>query len=127
MKWLSVLLLAGLTAGCGGGSGTGDSDQHACCRCGASNRGPRRRPSLLLSGRVTIPQGTALRLDLATALATDTSKVEDPVRATLRQAVVIDGATVIPAGDRAAGVGHRTWSGLAASKAARRSRIDSPS
>ena len=95
MKWLSVLLLAGLTAACGGGSGTGDS---ASTPAAGAAPEAAKAPEPPAQREVTIPQGTTLRLDLATSLATDTSKVEDPVRATLRQAVVIDGATVIPAG-----------------------------
>ena len=47
---------------------------------------------------VTLPAGTELGLTLHTAVASDTSKVEDPVRATLRRAIVRDGLTVLPAG-----------------------------
>src|SRR6185436_18261292 len=53
---------------------------------------------------VTIPAGTTLRLDLASSIASDTSKVEDAVRATVREAVVVDGKTVVPAGASLAGV-----------------------
>ena len=47
---------------------------------------------------VTVPQGTALPLELETALSSETARVETPVRARLRQAVVVDGHTAIPAG-----------------------------
>jgi hypothetical protein len=47
---------------------------------------------------LTVPQGTALPLELETALSSETAQVETPVRARLRQAVVVDGHTVIPAG-----------------------------
>jgi hypothetical protein len=53
---------------------------------------------------VTIPAGTTLRLDLASAIASDTSKVEDAVRAKIREAVVVDGQTVVPLGTSLAGV-----------------------
>ena len=53
---------------------------------------------------VTLASGTTLRLDLKTAVASDTSHVEDPVRATLRQPVVLDGQTVLPAGTELSGV-----------------------
>jgi hypothetical protein len=53
---------------------------------------------------VTIPAGTTLRLDLASAVASDTSRVEDAVRATLRQPVAVDGGTVLPAGTELAGI-----------------------
>jgi hypothetical protein len=55
---------------------------------------------------VTIPSGTTLAAELRTAVASDTSSVEDPVRATLRRPVVIDGQTVLPAGT--ALLGHVT-------------------
>lgn len=47
---------------------------------------------------VTLPAGTQLGLTLHTAVASDTSKVEDPVSATLRRHVVRDDLTVLPAG-----------------------------
>jgi hypothetical protein len=47
---------------------------------------------------VTIPAGTAMNLRLATAVSSNGSRVEDAVQATLRRAVVVKGATVIPAG-----------------------------
>ena len=47
---------------------------------------------------VTIPAGTLLPLDLASSIGSDTSQVEDPVRATLRRAVVVGGVEALPAG-----------------------------
>lgn len=52
----------------------------------------------------TIPDKTVLDVTLGTALASDTSRVEERVRATLASPVVIDGTTVIPSG--AALTGH---------------------
>jgi hypothetical protein len=47
---------------------------------------------------VTLPAGTALPLELTTAVSTETAKVETPVRARVRNAVESDGYVVIPAG-----------------------------
>lgn len=47
---------------------------------------------------VTAPANSSLSLELLTALSSETSQVEDPVRARLRQAVMVDGDTVLPAG-----------------------------
>lgn len=47
---------------------------------------------------LTVPSGTTLSVTLGTSIASDTSKVEDPVRATLKAPVSIDGVQVIPAG-----------------------------
>lgn len=55
---------------------------------------------------VTIPAGTTLSATLATALASDTSRVEDTVRATLKSPVSIEGFELLPAG--ATIVGHVT-------------------
>jgi len=45
-----------------------------------------------------VPEGTALSLRLATAINSGTGRVEDPVEATLAQAVSVGGAEVLPAG-----------------------------
>ena len=55
---------------------------------------------------ITIPDNTTLDVTLNTALASDTSKVEQRVNGTLASPVVIDGTTVIPSG--AALSGHVT-------------------
>jgi hypothetical protein len=52
---------------------------------------------------ITLPAGTRLRLDLATAVSSDASRVEDTVKATLREAVIIDGQTILPAGTELTG------------------------
>lgn len=57
----------------------------------ASTAAPRWR-------EVTVPAGTALPLDLITPVSSGTARVETPVRARLRQAVVVDGYTALPAG-----------------------------
>jgi hypothetical protein len=56
---------------------------------------PAPRPTFR---EITIPAGTEIPLELTTALSSETAQVETPVRARVRQAVVVDGATVIPAG-----------------------------
>jgi len=47
---------------------------------------------------LTAPTNSSLSLELLTALSSETAQVEDPVRARLRQAVMVDGDTVLPAG-----------------------------
>lgn len=47
---------------------------------------------------VSAAAGTALSLSLITPLSSATAKVETPVTARLRQAIVVDGFTVVPAG-----------------------------
>lgn len=55
---------------------------------------------------VTIPAGTTLSATLATAVASDTNKVEDPVRATLRSPVSAEGHQALPSGTTL--IGHVT-------------------
>ncbi|MGD9904008.1 MAG: hypothetical protein AB7U83_11100 [Vicinamibacterales bacterium] len=45
-----------------------------------------------------MPSGTALSIELQTALASDTSAVEDAVRGTLRRPLTVNGVEVAPAG-----------------------------
>ena len=47
---------------------------------------------------ITIPDNTVLDVTLNTALASDSSRVEERVRGTVASPVVIDGTTVIPSG-----------------------------
>ena len=47
---------------------------------------------------VTVPTGTTLSVTLGTSLASDTSKVEDPVRATLKTPISVEGVQAIPVG-----------------------------
>jgi hypothetical protein len=54
--------------------------------------------------RVIIPTGTTLNLTLHTAVASDTSQVEDAVAAELTNPLMIDGRTALPAGAMVGGV-----------------------
>jgi hypothetical protein len=88
-KWVIVLAAASIGAGCGAETGStkmGTAAAHATYR------------------EVTLPQGTTLRLRLQSAVASDTSRVEDAVRAELRDPVVVNGATVLPAGTEIGGL-----------------------
>jgi hypothetical protein len=55
---------------------------------------------------VTVPAGTVLRLELRSSVGSATSRVEDPVHATLRRPITVNGLTAIPAGT--AVLGHVT-------------------
>jgi hypothetical protein len=52
---------------------------------------------------VTIPAGQTISVKLTTGIASDTSKVEDPVRGTLTRPIVISGTTAVPAGSEITG------------------------
>jgi hypothetical protein len=53
---------------------------------------------------VTVPQGTAIPLELETPLSSETTQLEAPVRARVRQAVIVDGVVAIPTGAILSGV-----------------------
>ncbi len=53
---------------------------------------------------LTIPSGTTLHVRLENAVASDTSKVEDPVRGSLTQPVLIDGVEALGSGTALRGV-----------------------
>lgn len=63
----------------------------------ASAPAPRRTTAPIVR-TLTIPDNTVLDVTLGTALASDTSRIEETVRGTLASPVVIDGTTVIPSG-----------------------------
>ena len=65
---------------------------------------PPVAPAVAQYREVTIPSGTTLRLSLQSGVASDTSRVEQPVRATLRSPVTIDGREALPAGSEVTGV-----------------------
>ncbi len=52
----------------------------------------------LLAAQTGVPAGTALMVRLDTTLATFSNRVGDPFRASLTQAIVVNGVTLIPAG-----------------------------
>jgi hypothetical protein len=101
-----MLTVAGLCVGCGGGQ---SQDSEAAAATEATAKAEERAaapaaPRAPQFHEVTLPAGTTLRLRLQSAVASDTSRVEDTVRAELREAVVVDGATVLPAGTALSGV-----------------------
>jgi hypothetical protein len=101
-----MLAAASLCVGCGGGEDSGPEAATATettAKAEESAATPATPPAAQIR-EVTLPAGTTLRLRLQSAVASDSSRVEDTVRAELSQAVVIDGATVLPAGARLTGV-----------------------
>jgi hypothetical protein len=98
-----ALVVAGFCAACGGGSTTTtEAPAGGDAAPGASAPAPAPAPVPVVR-EVTIPDGTSLRLDLVTPLDSDSSRVEDTVRATLRESVTVDGTTVLPVGTEVTG------------------------
>lgn len=102
MKLLNVLALVSLCAACGKSSAADNPVAGTAAPEGST------APAALAQSKpdlreVTIPTGTTLRLTLQSAVSSDSSRVEDTVRAELRQPVAIDGHAVLPAGTEVVG------------------------
>jgi hypothetical protein len=102
-RWLCALTLAGWCAACGsstsdtGAAGTTTEEGTGTSAAAEKNSEPATYRE------VTIPSGTTLRLELKSAVSSDASQVEDAVRASLRQAVAVDGKPVLPPGTELVG------------------------
>jgi len=105
-KWLTAVAFAVTLVACNGAEKASTSDETASAAADGAKTSEAAKPALKIPvyREVTIPAGTTLRLDLASSLASDTSKVEDAVSARVREAVVVNGQTVVPAGASLAGV-----------------------
>ncbi len=107
-KWVGLLAVASLCAACGG---TGTPEEVAADEAvgGAESNKPGvvSRAAAAIGvpqyREVTLPEGTTLRLELTSAVASDTSSVEDAVRAELRQPVSVGSTEVLPAGTEVVG------------------------
>ncbi|HEV8394774.1 MAG TPA: hypothetical protein VGQ37_10900 [Vicinamibacterales bacterium] len=97
-----AVAVAGLCAACGGGSTTTSEAPAGGDGAAPAASAPAPAP-LPVVREFTVPDGTQLKLDLVTPLDSDSSKVEDTVRATLRESVAVDGTTVLPVGTELTG------------------------
>jgi hypothetical protein len=118
MKTLLVATLAAsvLATGCGtaasdagvplvdGSSSTTVTTTTTTNTAAAKPRAAAVKPASAAFVDVTIPSGMTLQLSLNTAVASDTSHVEDAVSADLTSAVIVNGRTVVPAGAVVSGI-----------------------
>jgi hypothetical protein len=99
MKLFNVLVVAAMTAACGNGAPA----ENAATADGSNTEPAVVKAEADVLREVTIPAGTTLRLKLQSAVASDSSEVEDTVRAELRQALSVDGQAILPAGTEVVG------------------------
>ena len=105
---LTAALAVGVTAfgiACGGqGSDTNMAASGDAAASGGAAPAVQKAAAAIPTYReVTLPAGTTLPLDLKTSVASDSSQVEDSVRATLRRALTVQGTQVLPAGTEVVG------------------------
>jgi hypothetical protein len=106
VKRTMFMILAAISlAACGGapeGQPAADAANPEVAAAGgmsvATAKPAAAKPKAVEYREVTLPAGTSLALDLKSSVASDTSRIEDPVSAALRTPVVIDGAEILPAG-----------------------------
>jgi hypothetical protein len=106
MKLLKTGAIAASLALCAC-NGPNPTDKPAPDRVAATGTGAAssdKSTSLDTWREVTIPAGTMLPVLLDTAVGSDTSHAEEPVRAHLSRAVVVHGQTVLREGSRVSGV-----------------------
>jgi hypothetical protein len=108
----AVVAAAAIGAGCGGGNATTESaapaagaESSPAAADGGNSVASKVASAVALPTyrEVTVPAGTTLPLELTTAVASDSSNVEDAVRATLRTPVAVNGTQVLPAGTEVVG------------------------
>jgi hypothetical protein len=106
LKWLTVVAFAVTLVACNGAEKASSTEESADSPEAAKESALTKAvaKAIPVYREVTIPAGTTLRLDLASSIGSDTSKVEDAVSAKVREGVVIEGKTVVPPGASLAGV-----------------------
>jgi hypothetical protein len=105
-----ALILAAIAAtGCGGGPVVAAAAAERRTDAGAP---PAPAASMLSMAAnettaalrtLTLPAGTRLTLRLGTGVSSRSSRIEEPVQATLARAIVLNGTTVVPAGSPVTG------------------------
>jgi hypothetical protein len=111
VKKFTLVMLAAtvISIGCGGSQADNAAGSPeltaATAESGAKDVATKPAPAVDVPRyrEITLPAGTTLPLDLETGLASDTSQVEDNVRATLRSPITVDGRQVLPAGTELVG------------------------
>jgi hypothetical protein len=87
----------------GTGAAVADDHDHAAPSSGGATAAAAPSAAAPRARQIDVPAGTVLALKLTTPLASNSSRVEDTVRATLAKPIVVDGATVVPAGAEVVG------------------------
>jgi hypothetical protein len=113
---VGILAVASICAACGGGENAQNPEAVAAApgtpatgapASGTTGESPVARAAAAVDvpqyREVTLPAGTTLRLELQSAVASDSSSVEDTVRAALRQPVTVDGKAILPTGTAVVG------------------------
>jgi hypothetical protein len=119
LGWFAVVILAApVAAACkAGGGAPGGQEAPGATQAAPAAEEARpagtdgsRNPIARIFSRepafheVTVPAGTVLRIELQTTVASDASRVEQPVRARLRSPIVVGSVEAVPAGAQLNGV-----------------------
>jgi hypothetical protein len=104
-RFVASLLAAGLVAACSQSAPqqSAASGTPAASPAPAAQTEPQPAPPAPKFREVTVPAGTEISVKILNTLASNTSKVEDPVKGSVAKSVVVSGATAIPAGSELIG------------------------
>lgn len=102
---LAILAISGAFAfaACGGSSTDSAATTPDASKAGKAPSGGGILSALSSTESIPVPEGTALKVTLDTALNSDNNKSGDEFNATVSEAVVVNGKTVIPKGATAKG------------------------
>lgn len=102
MKHAGIVLLATLIGGLALrlGAETTVAASHAALSAGGASGGAATEAAIR---EITIPAGTRLSLRMGSTVSSRSSHVEQPVQASLRAPVIVNGATVLPSGTAVSG------------------------
>lgn len=122
MKRLLMLAVGVALTAAACGTSASDSDVSLNPSAGGATDGASAKPQTSAAKttpaspvyrEVTILAGTSLPLRLTTAVASDTSRVEDPISAELTDPVTIDGHEMLPAARRSQASSRRPMAPVA--------------
>ena len=104
MKFLAISVVGALVAA--GACNRADTAAAPPSAAAAAVTAPANAPAAKAASwtQVTIPAGTQLPILLETTVASNTSRVEEPVQARLARPVLVHGVTALPEGSRVSGI-----------------------
>lgn len=103
VRYLLTIPLTVLLVACGGGAPATSSSQEGAAQPVGNSVNSAAAPAVPATETVSVPADTVLRLELTSALGSDTSKAGAPVSARVTEAVRVNDKVVIPVGTVAKG------------------------
>ena len=103
-RWLAAAVTVGACTGTDTTAAAPATDAIRDPSAGPAGKAGKTEPVKPAMSEITIPAGTRLAIALDTSIGSATSRVEEPVRAHLTQAIVVEGQTALAEGTAVSGV-----------------------